>query len=84
VGVLITEDEAGEDIKIIAVPDKKVDPIYGAWENIKDVPQPMLSKIKHFFENYKSLEAGKWVKVKEYKDKTEAETLIQKARKIKS
>lgn len=79
IGVLVTEDEEGEDLKIIAVPDKKVDPLYGAWEEIKDCPQPILSKIKHFFENYKSLEPGKWVKVKEFKGKAEAEGYIQKA-----
>lgn len=77
VGVLESEDEAGIDAKIIAVPDKKVDPFYGVYENIKDVPEALLAKIKHFYENYKSLEPGKWIKVKEFKDVSFAEKEIQ-------
>ena len=77
VGVLESEDEAGIDAKIIAVPDKKVDPFYGVYENIKDVPEALLAKIKHFYENYKTIEPGKWIKVKEFKDVSEAVKEIQ-------
>ncbi|MEK7497361.1 MAG: inorganic diphosphatase [Patescibacteria group bacterium] len=79
VGVLATEDEEGEDAKIIAVPDKKIDPFYGAYEDIKDVPDALLAKIKHFYENYKSIEPGKWVKVTDFKNKEEAEKQITEA-----
>lgn len=73
IGVLEMEDEEGIDWKVIAVPDKKVDPIYGTYEDIKDVPEAILNKIKHFFETYKQLEPGKWVKVKTFHAKSIAE-----------
>ncbi|OGM30133.1 inorganic pyrophosphatase [Candidatus Woesebacteria bacterium RIFCSPHIGHO2_01_FULL_44_10] len=79
VGVLATEDEEGEDAKIIAVPDKKIDPFYGAYEDIKDVPEALLAKIKHFYENYKTLEPGKWVKIKDFASRAEAEKQIEEA-----
>lgn len=79
VGVLQTEDEEGEDAKIIAVPDKKIDPFYGVYEDIKDVPEALLAKIKHFYENYKSIEPNKWVKVTDFKNKEEAEKQITSA-----
>jgi len=77
VGVLETEDEEGVDAKVIAVPVKKIDPFYGAYNDIKDVPEALLAKIKHFYENYKTLEPGKWVKVTDYKGKAEAEAMIE-------
>ncbi len=81
IAVLETEDEEGEDAKIIAVPDKKIDPVYGVYEEIKDVPEAILNKIKHFYENYKTLEPGKWIKVRGFKDKKEAEKQILEAQK---
>jgi inorganic pyrophosphatase len=72
IGMLEMEDEAGVDTKIIAVPPLKVDPIFGLWEKIDDVPQIVKDKIKHFFEHYKDLEKGKWVKIREWKDKATA------------
>ena len=81
IGLLEMEDEGGIDTKIIAVPDKKIDPIYGAWEDIKDVPQPTLSMIKHFFDHMKELEQGKWVKTGDYKAKSDAESVIGKSEK---
>lgn len=68
VGMLEMEDEEGIDHKLIAVPDKKVDPLFGVYEDIKDVPQHSLDRIKHFFEHYKELEPGKWIKVKKFVD----------------
>jgi len=59
IGVLEMEDEEGSDNKMIAVPDKKVDPIFGAYESIEDVPQHIKDVIKHFFDHYKELEKGK-------------------------
>ncbi len=63
IGVLLTEDEKGKDAKIVAVPVSKIDP---TWDNIKDIndlPAIIKEKIAHFFEHYKELERGKWVKV---------------------
>lgn len=79
IGMLEMEDEEGIDSKILAVPDKKVDPMFGAFEDIKDIPEAMLNKIKHFFETYKALEPGKWVKVKSFKGKAEAEKEVQES-----
>lgn len=72
IGMLDMEDEAGPDAKLLAVPVKKVDPFYGKWGNIEDIPQSLLDQIKHFFENYKTLEPEKWVKVRDFKGKDEA------------
>jgi inorganic pyrophosphatase len=78
IGMLEMEDEEGIDTKIIAVPTKKVDPDYGIWADIADVPQSMKDKMKHFFEHYKELEPGKWVKIKEWKGKADALESIKK------
>jgi inorganic pyrophosphatase len=68
IGVLEMEDEAGVDHKIVCVPAKtKIDPICGAWESLDDVPMPKKNEIRHFFEHYKDLEEGKWVKLKDWK-----------------
>lgn len=79
IGVLITEDEEGIDRKIIAVPHEKVDPRFKNIKDIKDLPEIILEQIKHFFEHYKELEPGKWVKIKEFKDKEFAKEIILKA-----
>ncbi|CAN5223488.1 inorganic diphosphatase [soil metagenome] len=63
VGVLKMEDEAGGDAKVLAVPIDKICPLYIYWKTITDVPEIRLRQIQHFFEHYKDLEAGKWVKV---------------------
>ena len=64
VGVLNMEDEAGEDAKLVAVPHQKLTQMYNDVNDIDDVPQLLRDQIGHFFENYKDLEKGKWVKVK--------------------
>jgi inorganic pyrophosphatase len=79
IGVLEMEDEAGKDEKIIAVPLKKIDPFWGNYENIEEIPQAYKDQIKHFFENYKTLEPGKWVKIKDWLGKDKAEEMINKA-----
>ncbi|BCX15266.1 MAG: inorganic pyrophosphatase [Candidatus Parcubacteria bacterium] len=79
IGLLEMEDEAGKDEKIIAVPVEKIDPIEGRYRDVKDIPDGLKNKIKHFFEYYKTLEPNKWVKVKNWKDKKAAETVILKA-----
>lgn len=62
-GILKMKDEAGGDAKVLAVPDNKVLPIYNHWESYLDINQHRLHQIQHFFEHYKDLEQGKWVKV---------------------
>jgi inorganic pyrophosphatase len=63
VGVLMMEDEAGGDAKLLAVPIDKVLPMYTHWQKPEDVNKMRLNAIQHFFEHYKDLEPGKWVKV---------------------
>ncbi|HIP93210.1 MAG TPA: inorganic diphosphatase [Desulfurobacteriaceae bacterium] len=79
IGVLVMEDEAGEDEKIIAVPVSKLDPTYENINSIDDLPKITKEKIKHFFEKYKDLEPGKWVKVIGWGSKEEAYKLIEEA-----
>ncbi len=62
-GMLMMQDEGGEDAKLIAVPVTKILPIYSEWKDTSDINPLSLNQIKHFFEHYKDLEAGKWVKV---------------------
>ena len=79
IGVLEMEDEAGKDEKVLAVPKEKIDPFWGKYDDIKEIPEAYKNQIKHFFENYKTLEPGKWVKIKNWLGKEEAEKLIKKA-----
>jgi len=79
VGVLITADEEGEDSKIVAVPIAKVDPSFSDVREISDVPQHIQEQIKHFFEHYKELEKGKYVKVKSWENKESAKKKISEA-----
>lgn len=62
-GVLKMTDEAGGDAKILAVPVEKLLPLYSNLKTVEDVPELTLRQIQHFFEHYKDLEKGKWVKV---------------------
>ena len=62
-GMLKMEDEAGEDAKLLAVPVDKLYPAYSKLRSIEDVSEEMRGQIQHFFEHYKDLEKGKWVKV---------------------
>jgi len=64
VGVLKMEDEAGEDAKLLAVPINKLCAMYQDTQEPDDLPAVMLQQISHFFEHYKDLEVGKWVKIK--------------------
>lgn len=71
-GMLKMEDEAGGDAKILAVPIDKLTKFYTKWQSYRDVQQEMLDKIEHFFEHYKDLERGKWVKITGWAGKDEA------------
>ncbi|HIP66699.1 MAG TPA: inorganic pyrophosphatase, partial [Candidatus Nanopusillus sp.] len=79
IGVLVTEDESGMDRKVIAVPHEKIDPRFKDIKDISDVPGIILDQIKHFFEHYKELEPGKWVKVKGWEGKERALEIIKAA-----
>ena len=63
IGVLRMKDEAGGDAKLLAVPVDKVLPIYKHWQKPDDMNELRLQQIQHFFEHYKDLEPGKWVKI---------------------
>ena len=63
IGMLKMEDEAGGDSKLLAVPTDKILPIYKHWKKPADLADLHLQRIQHFFEHYKDLEPGKWVKV---------------------
>jgi inorganic pyrophosphatase len=76
VGVLLMEDEAGQDEKIVAVPSRKLTARYERVSNYTDLPEITLKQIEHFFEHYKDLEPGKWVKVVRWGDAEEAKRLI--------
>lgn len=78
IGLLEMEDESGVDAKVIAVPPLKVDPFFGGYKDIADVPEAIKNRIKHFFEHYKELEKGKWVKVKNWQGKTAALEEVRK------
>ena len=79
IGLLVMEDEEGPDSKIIAVPVEKVDPRFKDFKDVEDIPDIIKDKIKHFFEHYKELEPGKWVKITEWKPREEAIKRIKAA-----
>ena len=76
IGVLMMDDEAGGDAKLLAVPTTKILPIYDHWHKPEDINQMRLKAIQHFFEHYKDLEPGKWVKVLRWGGADDAHQLI--------
>jgi len=76
IGVLMMEDEAGMDEKIVAVPVHKLTRMYDNVHSYTDLPEMQIKQIAHFFERYKDLEEGKWVKVVRWGDADEAKALI--------
>ena len=76
IGVLLMEDESGQDEKILAVPHSKLHPFYVEVQIYSDLPTILLQQIEHFFAHYKDLEPGKWVKVAGWGDQAVAEALI--------
>jgi inorganic pyrophosphatase len=78
VGVLIMEDEAGGDEKLLAVPAAKLTQRYEGIQNYTDLPEITLKQIEHFFEHYKDLETTKWVKIVRWGDAEEARALVLK------
>ena len=81
VGVLIMEDEKGMDEKIIAVPAMKLNSQFEAIESYEELPKNLIAKISHFFEHYKDLEKGKWVKVRGFEGAKKACQLIEEGMK---
>ncbi len=76
VGVLLMEDQAGIDEKIVAVPIPKLTAFYDGTDSYKQLPAIQLAQIEHFFAHYKDLEPGKWTKIQGWKDRDIAEQLI--------
>jgi len=79
IGVLMMDDEAGGDAKLLAVPTSKILPIYDHWQKPEDINQMRLKAIQHFFEHYKDLEPGKWVKIEGWHDSAYAKKMIVEA-----
>ncbi|MGF1700703.1 inorganic diphosphatase [Photobacterium makurazakiensis] len=76
VGVLKMSDESGEDAKVVAVPHSKLSKEYDHINDVDDLPELLKAQITHFFERYKELEAGKWVKVDGWEDAAAAKEEI--------
>ncbi len=78
-GMMQMEDEAGADNKLLAVPIDKVLSIYSQWKKPEDLNPLRLKTIQHFFEHYKDLEPGKWVKIDSWRNADAARALIVEA-----
>jgi len=76
VGVLVMEDEKGDDEKILGVPVDSLHPYYTDIETYEDLPQILLDQISHFFTHYKDLEKGKWSRILRWGGPDEAERMI--------
>lgn len=76
VGVLKMTDEAGADAKLVAVPHNKLTKEYDHIKDVNDLPELLRAQIYHFFEHYKDLEIGKWVKVEGWADAAAAKAEI--------
>jgi inorganic pyrophosphatase len=79
IGMLKMEDESGQDEKIICVPHDKISLHYRDVQSVDQLPEIVRSQIQHFFEHYKDLEPGKWVKVTGWASRAEAEDVIRRA-----
>lgn len=76
VGMLNMTDEAGVDAKLVAVPHEKLTPIYNDITDVEHIPELLRDQIEHFFENYKTLEKNKWVKVEGWANAEAAKQVI--------
>ena len=79
VGVLLMTDEQGGDEKVVAVPTDALHPFYSNVRSYEDLPPVLLDQIAHFFQHYKDLEPGKWVKVARWEGAATAERMIMEA-----
>ncbi|WP_339671520.1 inorganic diphosphatase [Dasania marina] len=80
IGILNMSDEAGQDAKLLAVPHDKLTTLYKDVQEIADLPELLIKQIEHFFENYKDLEVGKWVKIEGWDNAAAAKAEIIKAK----
>ncbi len=78
-GVLDMHDEAGGDQKLLAVPIDRILPWYKHWKSPQDIAPERLSQIQHFFQHYKDLEPGKWVKIIGWEGPERARALLMEA-----
>lgn len=79
IGVLVMEDNSGQDEKIVAVPSPALTKRYDNVRDVRDLPEITLQQIEHFFEHYKDLEPGKWVRVGDWLDADQAREFIRAA-----
>jgi inorganic pyrophosphatase len=79
IGALMMEDDSGKDEKIVAVPSSHLTKRYEGVDNYADLPDITLQQIEHFFEHYKDLEPGKWVKLGGWRDAATARRMITDA-----
>ncbi len=79
IGVLVMEDNSGEDEKVLAVPSHRLTKRYDGVQTHNDLPDITLQQIEHFFEHYKDLEPGKWVKIGDWLGVDEAKRMIVNA-----
>lgn len=79
IGVLMMEDESGQDEKILAAPHSKISAMYDDIRDYTDVQKALIARIGHFFEHYKDLEPNKWVKVTGWEGAEKAQQLIMEA-----
>ncbi len=79
IAILEMEDEEGVDAKIVAVPRDKIEPKYSSIKDLEDLPDILRKRIEHFFQHYKELEPGKWVKIRGWKRAGEARKKISEA-----
>lgn len=76
IGVLLMEDQAGMDEKIICVPRDKIDPYYNNISYVEELPEILRSKIEYFFQHYKDLEPNSWSKIMGWADRKQADKII--------
>ncbi len=79
VGVMMMEDEKGQDEKIIAVPHDKLHPYYSGITSYRDLPEVLVNQIAHFFTHYKDLERDKWAKIARWGEPGEAGKMIEES-----
>lgn len=77
IGILKMSDEGGGDTKLLAVPIDKLTPLYRHVETVRDLPELVISQITHFFQHYKDLEPGKWVKIEGWGSPEEAKAEVR-------
>ena len=82
IGVLNTEDEKGQDEKILAVPSEKIDPSYKSINEPSDLPPIQINMVRHFFEHYKDTEPDKWVRVGTIEGSKRAAEIYKKSRQL--